>query len=221
MRTRLAVLTVVALIASACTASATPLPTQAPSLTPSTAPIVSAAPSPTIAPTPTPVPVTGTIVTDFTIDASYGALLYGIQQGYFAQQGITLNLVEASGSSAAMPELDAKKVDFVFADMSTLIQDKAQNHTDGIGLMTWQNFPSIAIASLVPINNPQDMIGKTFGTVAFSSGRKTLPDVLKANGVDPAKVPIKLLDFSVLYQALFAGKIDTAETGIPGSGNAL
>ena len=75
--------------------------------------------------------------------------------------------------------------------------------------------------ALSPINDLSELEGKNFGTVAFSSGRQNFPLVLQANGVDPTKVPIKLLDFSVLYQALFQKAIDTAETGLPGSGDAL
>jgi NitT/TauT family transport system substrate-binding protein len=202
-----ATLAVVGLLAACASPGATPTATSAPTEAPTAIP----------SPTATPVPEAVSLVLDFSVDESLVPLLYGIQQGFFAQQGIDLKILPSTGSNVAMTEIDAKKVDFAFTGMSTLITDKATNHTDTIGVMNWQNYPTIAIASLTPLANPQDMVGKSFGTIAYSSGRQTLPLVLKANGVDPTKVPIKILDFSVLYQALFAGQVDTAETAVPWS----
>ncbi|MGH2406516.1 MAG: ABC transporter substrate-binding protein [Candidatus Limnocylindrales bacterium] len=162
-----------------------------------------------------------TVLLDFSLDATMAPLLYGVQQGYFAEQGIDLKVVPSTGSNVALPEIDSKKFDFAFINMSSIITDKIQNGSPLVGVSTWENYASFAIASLTPINSLSDLVGKDFGTVAFSSGRQNFPLVLQANGVDPTKVPIKLLDFSVLYQALFAGTIQTAETGLPGSGDTL
>jgi ABC-type nitrate/sulfonate/bicarbonate transport system substrate-binding protein len=61
------------------------------------------------------------------------------------------------------------------------------------------------------------MVGKSFGTVAQSSGRQKIPLVLEMNDVDAATTPIELMDFSVLYPSLLSDVIDTAEVGMPGS----
>ena len=203
------------LVIAGCTAGGSPSATPAASTgaTPSVANLSTPTASPTLAPTKV------TLVLDFSADETVVPLFYGIQQGFFAQQGIDLNVVATNGSQTALAQIDSQKVDFIFSDMTSLIQDRVKTLTPLEAVMIWQNYASIAIASLVPIVNPTDMIGKSFGTVAFSSGRQTLPLVLKANGVDPSKVPIKLVDFSVLYQLLLQGKIDTAETAIPYSAN--
>jgi NitT/TauT family transport system substrate-binding protein len=207
---------VILLAATACTAATSP------TAAPATSPPAAATPTTTPAsPTPTPPPVKVQIILDFDLDATLAPLLYGIQQGYFLQHGIDLSILPSTGSNVALAEIDGKKVDFAFTDMSSLIQDKISNKSPLIGVTTWENYASFGIVSLTPINSLSDLVGKNFGTVAFSSGRQNFPLVLQANGVDPTKVPIKLLDFSVLYQALFSGQIDTAETGIPGSGDTL
>lgn len=215
MRMRLLGLSAVILLAAtACTAATSP------TAAPATSPPAAATPTPAPA-TPTPPPVKVTAQLDFSIDGTMAPLLYGIQQGYFLQQGIDLSVVASSGSNVALPLIDSKKVDFAFINMSSIIQDNIQNKGTLVGVTTWENYSSFAIVSMTPINSLSDLVGKNFGTVAFSSGRQNFPLVLQANGVDPSKVPIKLLDFSVLYQALFSGQIDTAETGLPGSGDKL
>jgi NitT/TauT family transport system substrate-binding protein len=207
---------VLCFVLSACTSSAAS-PSPSASQLSSVSPAASGSPVASVTAAPSPVDVT--LVLDFSADETTVPLFYGIDQGFFAQQGINLKVVATNGSQVALAQIDSKKVDFVFSDLTSLIQDRVKTGTPLVGAMIWQNYASIAIASLSPITNPQDMVGKSFGTVAFSSGRQTLPLVLKANGVDPSKVPIKLLDFSVLYQALLQGKIDTAETAVPYSAN--
>jgi NitT/TauT family transport system substrate-binding protein len=205
---------------TACSSGASPsAPASAPASVAASASTaeVSASPSPT----PAPSPVKVNVLLDFSLDGTMAALLYGIDQGYFKDEAIDLTVTPSTGSNVALPEIDSKKVDFAFINMSSIIQDNVQNKASLVGVTTWENYSSFAIVSLKPINSLSDLVGKNFGTVAFSSGRQNFPLVLQANGVDPSKVPIKLLDFSVLYQALFNGQIDTAETGLPGSGDTL
>jgi NitT/TauT family transport system substrate-binding protein len=221
MQTRLLGLSAVILLAAtACTSGATTAPPAATSAPPATAP-ATAAVTPSTPPTASAALVPVSLQLDFSLDATVAPLLYGVQQGYFAQQGIDLKVIPSTGSNVALPLINSEKVDFAFIDMSSIIEDKIQNNTALEGITTWQNYASFAIASLSPINSLSDLVGKNFGTVAFSSGRQNFPLVLQANGVDPTKVPIKLLDFSVLYQALFQGTIYSAETGLPGSGDTL
>lgn len=154
---------------------------------------------------------------DFVISATSGALLWGIDKGYFTEAGIDLDLIPGRGSDLALNQIDAGNVDFAFIDGSNYIKARAEEVTETIAVYALQNISSTAIASKTQINDPEDMIGKSFGTVAQSSGRQKIPLVLQQNGVDPTKVTIELMDFSVLYPTLFEGTIDTAEVGLPGS----
>jgi NitT/TauT family transport system substrate-binding protein len=183
------------------------------STAPSTAPS-EAAPTPS----PTAIPIVKVSVQlDFQISSTSGSILWGIDKGYFAEQGIEFDLIPGEGSDLALAQIDAGQVDFAFIDGSNYVAARAQDLTKTTAIYAFQNISTTAIASKVQINEPEDMIGKSFGTVAFSSGRQKIPLVLQQNGVDPATVPIELMDFSVLYPSLFADQIDTAEVGLPGS----
>ncbi len=205
-------------VVSACSSGSTPSPSAAASAAPSTGASPSpAGPSPSPSPSPSPAMVKVPVQLDFQISATSGAILWGIDKGYFKDVGIDFDLIPGEGSDLALAQIDAGKVDFAFIDGSNYIEARAKELTKTSAIYALQNISTTAIASKVEIKDPKDMVGKSFGTVAQSSGRQKIPLVLKMNNVDPAGVPIELMDFSVLYPSLFQGQIDTAEVGLPGS----
>jgi NitT/TauT family transport system substrate-binding protein len=165
-----------------------------------------------------------TIQLDFVLSAAYAPLLWGEQQGYFANNGLDIEIVPGDGSELAIQQLAAGNIDFAFMDMGPFIQARvnAENNPsapfDATALYAWMNIPTTGIISLEPLNEPQDMADKTFGTVPQSSGRLNIPLILEQNGVEwDVDNQLKLMDFGVLYPSLFNGDIDSAEAGLAGS----
>jgi NitT/TauT family transport system substrate-binding protein len=205
-------LALAAVMVAACSSTGT---TPAPS---TAAPTIAASQAASVAPSASPIPVEKVSVQlDFVISSTSGSILWGISKGYFKEQGIDMDLIPGKGSDLALNQIDSGNVAFAFIDGSNYIAARAKDLTKTTAIYALQNISTTAIASKVELKDPKDMIGKSFGTVAQSSGRQKIPLVLKQNGVDPTKVPIELMDFSVLYPTLFEGKIDTAEVGLPGS----
>jgi NitT/TauT family transport system substrate-binding protein len=202
-----------ALVAAACATGAPVSPTAGP--TQSAAPTASA----TASPAATALPVTGeAIQLVFVLNASDGPLLWGKEQGFFEDHGIDLDIIPGRGSDLALAEINSGRVNFAMVDLTNYVAQRAAADTETTAVYVFSNIATVGIASLTPINEPADMVGKTFGTVAQSSGRLSIPLVLKQNGVDwdPDK-QIQLMDFAVLYPTLFSGGIDTAEVGLAGS----
>jgi NitT/TauT family transport system substrate-binding protein len=209
-------LSIIVVVGACSSGGATSSPAGAESAAPpasaaSEAPASEAASATPIAMTKVPVQL------DFVISATSCAILWGKAKGFFEDAGIDLDLIPGEGSDLALNQIDSGNVDFAFIDGSNYVDARAKDVTKTMALYALQNISSTAIASKEPIENPADMVGKSFGTVAQSSGRQKIPAVLEANGVDPSQVPIELMDFSVLYPTLFEGGIDTAEVGLPGS----
>jgi NitT/TauT family transport system substrate-binding protein len=185
---------------------------------PASAPAGASEPPASEAASATPIAMTDVPVQlDFVISATSCPILWGIDKGFFEEAGINLDLIPGEGSDLALNQIDSGNVDFAFIDGSNYIAARAQDVTNTMAIYALQNISTTAIASKEEITDPEDMIGKSFGTVAQSSGRQKIPLVLQMNDVDPAQVPIELMDFSVLYPTLFEGQIDTAEVGLPGS----
>lgn len=207
---RTALLAVAILIVSACTGGASPSPSTA-----------SQAPSETAAatPSPSPIPVTReSVQLDFVLSGSWTPLLWGVEKGYFTDRGIDLDIVPGRGTDLALAEINSGRVKFAFVDLTNYVIQRAAKETETTAVHVYNNIATTGIASLTPINDPKDMEGKTFGTVAQSSGRVNIPLTIHQNGVewDETKL-MQLMDFSVLYPTLFSGQIDTAEVGLAGS----
>ena len=212
-RYRVAGLLTAALLAIAgCTGASSPSAstpaTQAPTDAPATA-----------TPEPTPVPVTGeSLQLDFVLSGAYTQILWGKDKGYFEEVGIDLDVVPGRGTDLALAEINAGRVNFAIVDLTNYILQRAAAETETTAIYVYNNIATTGIASLEPLDGPEDMAGKTFGTVAQSSGRVNVPLTIRQNGVDwDPETQIQLMDFSVLYPTLFSGAIDTAEVGIVGS----
>lgn len=158
-----------------------------------------------------------TLQLDFVYTNGYEALAYGVDQGYFTDEGIDLKVVSGRGSTLALQQLASNKTDFAMSSLSTYIQQRLRGEGDALAIYAFINIPPICIAAHEPLEGPSDMIGKTFGTIAQSAGRTTVPYVLQQNGVRAEDVPVKIFDVSLLLTQLIDGEIDTAESQTIGS----
>jgi ABC-type nitrate/sulfonate/bicarbonate transport system substrate-binding protein len=207
---RTALLAVIVLVVTACTGGSSAAPSVAPS---------QAAPSTPASPSATPIPVTKeSVQLDFVLSGSWTPLLWGVDKGYFESRGIDLDIVPGRGTDLALAEINAGRVKFAFVDLTNYVIQRAAAETETTAIYVYNNIATTGIASLTPINEPEDMAGKTFGTVAQSSGKVNIPLTIHQNGVEWDETTLlQLMDFSVLYPTLFSGGIDTAEVGLAGS----
>lgn len=157
------------------------------------------------------------VILDWVMEATYAPLLYGVEHGIFADHGIDLDIIPGQGSDLAMGQINENELQFAFTDLETYLIQRADDETPTTAVYAWLNEPTIGIVSTEPIEQPEDIVGMSWGTVGFSSGSVVLPFVLAQNDVDPSSVTIEVLDFGVLYSSLFEGAIDSAEAHIPGS----
>jgi NitT/TauT family transport system substrate-binding protein len=153
---------------------------------------------------------------DFYPDTIYAPLQRGIDLGYFEAEGIDLEIVPSSGSALTLQELSAGNVDFAFSSFARYAQDRVENDGESRAIYAYFNTATVGVVARFEVEDPEDMVGKRFGTVPFSAGRVQLPYVLEANGVAADDVSIELMDFSVLYTTLFDGGIESAEMHLPG-----
>jgi NitT/TauT family transport system substrate-binding protein len=159
---------------------------------------------------------------DFVLSGAYGSLLWGEDKGYFADNGIDIDLIPGQGTDLAMQQINSGAVNMAIVDVGNYIEQRIGNLTDTQAIYVQFPVGTTGIMSVSdPINDPQDMVGKTFCTVPQSSGRTKIPLILHQNGVDWDETTLlNLMEFSVLYPTLFqgpSGGCDTAESGLAGS----
>lgn len=163
------------------------------------------------------------LLLDFTPSPKDIPLVWGIKHGVFAKYGIDLKLTPGTGSNFSVPEVSANKVQFALGDIDTYLGD-AMRANAGASSVEIENYEPVAATGIVshtPITNLHQLVGKTFGTVANSSGIVDLKYTLKQNGIDPSDVQIDLVDFPVLYSEFFQGKFFSAEMDEPGDENVI
>jgi NitT/TauT family transport system substrate-binding protein len=157
------------------------------------------------------------LILNFRFDPTFAPLLYGTEKGFFREQGVELDIVPGRGSDLAMQQINENKLQFAFTDLLTYLLQRAKGETPTTAVMSYFDSQTIGVVANAPVSRPQDLSGRSWGTVPFSSGRFLLPLTLKSNGVDPSTVQVELMDFGVLYPSLLEGKIDSAEAHIASS----
>ena len=137
-----------------------------------------------------------------------------IVEGFYQQNGIQLNQIMLSGTSAAVTATASDRTGNAFAlgDILDLVVLSASNssfprmvQTGSTGIVN-----PIAVMTLASsnINTPQDLIGKTIGVPFGSLSYKEFIIFLQKNGISTSQVNIQNVGFDTIDQALFSHKID-------------
>lgn len=161
------------------------------------------------------------LLLDFYPSPQYSAIAWGEAQGVFAKYGISLSTVASDGSGVSVPEVNEGKVPFAFGGYDYFIQAALKGEQGATPIEVYENIPTTGIISAKPITSLHQLVGKTFGDVAGSSGIPLLKYVLQKNGIAPSSVKIDLFNFSVLYSEFYQHKIFAAEMDEPGDESAL
>lgn len=138
-----------------------------------------------------------------------------VDQGYFKQEGLDVEGVTGNNSAALLPGLTAGRLQFVSANIVTVLQGVEEGipfRIVGPGTAMAAKPPDISpLAALKdgPIRTLKDLEGRT---LAVNSLRGILwlysRAYLESRGVDLSKVKIVELPFPNQYDALIAGRVD-------------
>lgn len=139
--------------------------------------------------------------------------------GFFADEGLDVQLVYSRGGSAALQALHARGVDYAATSF-----DAAMNafvHNAGIvRFADTGRLPLFALATSPKtadsIQSVKDLEGKTLGVAQIGNADHALTlFLLKRNGIDPGKVKFATLGPN-LYDALRLGQVDAGMVQEPG-----
>ncbi len=144
------------------------------------------------------------------------AVLYlGQEQGFFEDQGITLNFNTGQGGAALVPSVVSGEYDFAFSNVISVMQAREQ------GLPLTIIAPSAASTGEVDfginmlmaidpaIEDAGDLVGRTIGVNTLNNLSETLARVsVEAAGGDPNGVQLAEMSFPDQVTALASGDID-------------
>jgi NitT/TauT family transport system substrate-binding protein len=131
----------------------------------------------------------------FKLDFSpvgYHAMFYsGVSRGVYEAHGLNVDIIPGTGSYAAVMDVAAGKIDFAFADSSTLALAALQAGVKDvkiIGMVLEVTPYSILYLRNHGISKPPDLAGKTMANFQGSGVGRLFRSFARINGVDTANV---------------------------------
>lgn len=140
----------------------------------------------------------------------------GVEQGFFSDRGIDLQLESGSGGAAIVPGVISGEFDFAFSNIVSLIVAREQ----GLPLTALSNgvtsageqgadFGGVFVLSDSDVTGAADLEGRTVAANNLNNiGDTTVRQSVRAAGGDPAEVDFVELPFPDMPAALETGQID-------------
>lgn len=138
-------------------------------------------------------------------------LLLALDKGYFAEEGLDVQLFPGKGSVDAIPRVAAGEFELGSADINSLIKYRDQNPTiDLKGIYVIYNAPPFAILGRPSLGvvGPTDLEGEVLGAPAADGAFAQWDSFVRANAINTEKVTIEDVGFPVREAMLAEGKVD-------------
>ncbi|WP_157430990.1 ABC transporter substrate-binding protein [Actinomadura macra] len=128
-------------------------------------------------------------------NSEYSGIFLGTEDGYYAKQGLTVDVLPGGPNSAVVPLVTTSRVNVgieaIPENVATAVARGAKLKIVGAGL---QKSPEcwVSLASN-PVKNPKEIEGKKLGITL--AGKNTALVFMKRNGVDVSKVKLVPIQF--------------------------
>ena len=132
------------------------------------------------------------------------------EAGFFAAEGLDVQIMSGKGASDAMTKVVTGVADFGEAGVDALLTSKVSNDLPLKAVMSIYTMPPDALVTSkdTGINSLKDLKGKRVATSPFTQSNGPWPFLLKLNGIDPASVTLIKADPNALMPMLAAGQVD-------------
>lgn len=145
---------------------------------------------------------------DWTPGAQHSVFYLGKEKGYYAEEGIDLEIIPGSGSADSVKQLGSYAVDLALVDGLVLVQSKEQDVPIQAIAAYYQRTP---ITLMSPADKPVKEISDLLGDVKLGSKKGSatyqgLIALLAANDIELEQ--IKMVDIGFGVQPLLVGQVD-------------
>jgi NitT/TauT family transport system substrate-binding protein len=145
---------------------------------------------------------------DWRPGSQHAPFFHGRALGYFAEEGIDLNIITGSGSADVITQVGSGAVQFGLADALVIIQGVSQEvPVQAIGGY-YQRTPIVVMSPMsAPIKEPADLLNNVrLGHNRGSATGQGLVALAAANGISMEQLTLIPIGFGV--QPLLAGQVD-------------
>lgn len=159
-----------------------------------------------------------TLVLDFVPGPVHAGIYRALEQGYYEDEGIELEIIEPTSTADTLKLIDGGKAQFGIADGI----DVASQIVDGRGAKGIMALTQRPLGGLITLaedgyESPADLEGATVGVTGVPSDDAILETVISDSGADPASVEKVTIGFNGV-QNLENGKVDAFTGFIPADG---
>src|SRR3954453_23750454 len=155
-------------------------------------------------------PKRATLVLDFAPNAVHAGIYAALQEGFYREAGVDLDVQQPSASTDAPKLLEAGCAQFAILDIHDLAIARRRGF-DLVGVIPIVQRPLAAVIAGDPaaVRRPRDLEGRTVGVTGLPSDDAVLDSGVAADGGDPANVHRVTIGFNAVA-ALAAGRVDAA-----------
>jgi NitT/TauT family transport system substrate-binding protein len=145
-------------------------------------------------------------------------LAYGVEQGFFEERGLDVELTPSQGGATVVPAVVAGDTDIAGSNLvSVLLAQGKDIPVKIVAPGTFvreqrsQDFSAIIAAGDSDIRSPQDLEGKTLAVNTLKNVAELAAKAsLAKQGVDVSKIELAEVDFPDMNGALTQGRVDAA-----------
>lgn len=150
-----------------------------------------------------------TVVLDWYPNALHAFLYQAEQAGYFAEEGLTVNIQSPAGVNDAMSMVAAGKADIGLYYQQDVIQARVEQDVPVKSIAAVVQAPLNIILSLKEkdITEPADLAGKTVGYAGTELSEALVHSIMQQSGQDPSSVELIDVGFD-LMSSMVTGNVD-------------
>ncbi|MDO5142461.1 MAG: ABC transporter substrate-binding protein [Eubacteriales bacterium] len=150
-----------------------------------------------------------TVVLDWYPNALHAFLYQAEQAGYFAEEGLQVDIQSPAGVNDAMSMVAAGKADIGLYYQQDVIQARAEQNVPIKSIGAVVQAPLNIVLSLEDkgITAPADMVGKTIGYAGTELSEALIRSMMRSAGADPDSVTMVDVGFE-LMASMTTGNVD-------------
>ncbi|MGR3659978.1 MAG: ABC transporter substrate-binding protein [Paracoccaceae bacterium] len=149
-------------------------------------------------------------ITPFSFSLSFASVLYGDSAGYYADEGLDMELQAAKGAAMAAQMVLADQMDVGRTGGTNYIVSRVNNAAPLISIATIAQLSPFFIISSDenPVDSVADLSGRTVGMASLGGSMEgTLDLLMRGGGLDPDTVnKVKVADSAASFALIEAGR---------------
>ncbi|MCF6302722.1 MAG: ABC transporter substrate-binding protein, partial [Devosiaceae bacterium] len=148
---------------------------------------------------------------DWKFEGPSAAYFAAVDNGYFADEGLSVDISAGQGSLDAIPKVATGAFPIGFADINSLITflDKNPGAPVTAVMMVYDKPPFAVIGrASLGVSSPKDLEGKILGAPPPDGAWAQFPAFASAAGVDVSKITVEPVGFPTREPMLAEGKVD-------------